>query len=109
MANWIGLFLFGYGSWFLYRAWQHRQMVLSIPIDSERKTGKLTNMVIMMPAIINFGLVIGAAQVIIGYMIVGPNAMFGPVDLAGILFVLASYGVWVNVKCRYRPGAGLVS
>ena len=108
MANWIGIVLFAYGGWFLYRAYQHRQMVLATPVDAERKAGKLTTMVAVMPSIINFGLIIGAAQVVIGYMIVGPSAMFGPVDLAGILFLLASYGAWINIKCRYRPGVGLL-
>ena len=59
----------------------------------------------MGPPIIIFGLVVAGGQAVLAFLVTGGGGVFSLFDLAGFLFLLFGYGVWVKMKVAYRAGA----
>ena len=56
------------------------------------------------PPIIIFGLVVAGGQAAVTFLVTGGAGVFSLFDLAGFLFLLFGYGVWVKAKVAYRAG-----
>lgn len=55
------------------------------------------------PPIIIFGLFVAGGQAAIAFLLTG-GGVFSLFDLAGFLFLLFGYGVWVKAKVAHRVG-----
>lgn len=97
MRHLIGLVLCSYGLWLLYSALRHRRTHVLAP-----GTGPLVILGDIVPPLVIMGIGIAALEVVLAYAMVGESRLFSLFDLAGVLFVLASYGAWILIKTRYR-------
>ncbi|MEQ8233061.1 MAG: hypothetical protein RLW61_00395 [Gammaproteobacteria bacterium] len=102
MANLIGTVLVVYGSWLLWSAWRHRRDCLAAPA-TETEEGPLTILGEVMPPLVMIGLGIAALEVILAYAMIGDSPHFSLFDLLGVLYAIVAYGLWLNVKTRFRP------
>jgi hypothetical protein len=55
----------------------------------------------IMPPLVNIGLFIAGGQVVLAWLLTG-DELFSIVDLAGFLFLLVAYAIWLQFKTRYR-------
>ena len=62
----------------------------------------LAMMADIVPPLIIFGLVIAGAQVALAFWMTDGGGVFSALDLAGFLFLLAAYAVWIKMKTKYR-------
>lgn len=105
MAYWSGAAFFLAGAWLLWSAMARRARVRAALARGETPMALHPSLVLMAdigPPIIIFGLVVAGGQVVLAYLATG-GAGFAPTDLAGFLFLLLAYGVWVKMRTRYRP------
>lgn len=54
------------------------------------------------PPLIIFGLVVAGAQVALAFWMTGGGGVFSLFDLAGFLFLLVAYGVWIKIRTKHR-------
>jgi hypothetical protein len=106
MAYWTGLVLFAAGAWLLRSALARRARVRAALARGDTTAPPLhPSLALMgdiMPPVISFGLVVAGAQVVLAYVMTGGGGFALP-DLAGFLFLLLAYDVWVRTRTRYRP------
>ena len=105
MAYWSGVVFFLAGAWLLWSAMVRRSRAQAALARGETPMALHPSLALMAeigPPIITFGLVIAAGQVMLAYFATG-GAGFAPTDLAGFLFLLLAYGIWVKTRTRYRP------
>jgi len=57
------------------------------------------------PSVVIFGLFVAGGQVVLAYLATDGGGIFSVVDLAGFLFLLFAYGVWLKIKVAHRAGA----
>ena len=59
----------------------------------------------IMPPLVNLGLIIAGGQVTFAFWLTDGAGIFGPLDLAGFLAMLAAYSYWLGMKTRHRLSA----
>lgn len=101
MPHLIGAILVAWGASLLRGALRHRRRHVLAPAS-----GPLATLADIMPPLVIMGIGIAALEVVLAYAMVGPARWFSLFDLAGVLFVLASYGTWIVIKSRYRGAPG---
>lgn len=111
MRNWTGLVFFAIGSWLLAAALIHRTRAErgEHHRQSKDRCGKPTP---INPSLIMLGdlfrpLIIAvlsyvALKATVVYIVIDAGQMFSLFDLAGFLFLLAGYGVWLILRTRHR-------
>lgn len=97
MRNIIGLVLLCYGSYLLLSALRHRRSHSLAPAS-----GSLAILADIMPPLVIMAIGVAALEVVLAYAMVGSSTLFSLFDLLGTLYALASYGVWITIKARYR-------
>lgn len=100
MRNLIGLALLIYGSYLLVSAFRHRRSHRLAPAS-----GPLAILADVMPPLVIMGIGVAALEVVLAYAMVGSSPWFSLFDLVGVLYGLATYGVWISIKARYRGAA----
>ena len=103
MPHVIGVVLFIYGGWLLYTGHRHRRQSLDAPSDATEEN-RLAVLGDVMPPLIMLALGIAALEIVLAYVVIGDNPYFSLFDLCGVLFAIASYGVWMRIRTRYRSG-----
>ncbi len=110
IRNWAGLVLAAIGVWFFTTALQRRKRALAawhaakakgLEIDVRTSQKFALTGAIARP-VVNFVLLVGAAEVSLSYAAIGRSSLFSPIDLAGFLLLLLGYGVWFSISTRYR-------
>jgi hypothetical protein len=111
LANWAGIAMFAAGALLIWSALSRRARVRAAAARGEAAAPLHPSLVVMgdiMPPIITFGLIVAGVQVVLAYYATG-GAGFTLVDVAGFLFLLVAYDVWVRIRTRYRPPAAAPS
>ena len=108
--KWGGLVLFAIGGWLLVTALQRRRRALTVWQAAQAKGQPVE--VHIGPKFLAVGIVIRllaysmlmavAGGAIMFYQAAGDASLAADVNLAGLLFLLLGYGVWVSVRTRYR-------
>lgn len=111
VRNWIGAVLTLIGIWLLYSAMAHCRRVLTARRSCTGLTeiGALPKVEspmfvfgeIMRPIIL-FGLGIFALKVTVAYFLLGAGRILSLFDLAGALFAIAAYGIWLSINTKFR-------
>jgi hypothetical protein len=111
--HWAGIAMLAAGIWLLRSALLRRARVRAAvreaaargesPAPAPPLHPSLALIGGIMPPIISFGLVVAGAQVVLAYVVTGGGG-FSLLDLAGFLFLLVAYDVWVRFRTRYRLG-----
>ncbi len=92
MTGWAGLAMFALGAWLIGSALLRRRRQRVAPVRAE-----LAGFGAMMRSIIIGALVLVGIKVTLMYLAFGGDGLFSGFNLAGLEFLLASYGVWVFV------------
>ena len=96
------------GVWLLWLSALRRRRGMEAAARGETPPPLHPSLVLMAdmgPPIIIFGLVVAGGQAVLAFLVTGGGGMFSLFDLAGFLFLLFAYGVWVKIKVAYRLGA----
>jgi hypothetical protein len=104
MAHWGGAVMTVAGIWMLWSAFRRRAAALAAAARGESPpplSPALAPLADIGPGLITFGLVVGGGQVVLAWVVAGSDS-FSAFDLAGLLFLLVAYGVWVRFRTRYR-------
>lgn len=105
MENIAGVFGLAAGAWLLVSALQRRARFRAGTLPAAPASHpSLVAMGEAVPPLINAALFIVGGQVVLAYAVTDLRGWFGPLDLAGFLFLLFGYGVWLSVKVKCRPG-----
>lgn len=109
LRHWVGAGLAVAGVWLLWLAVLRRRLARGA---TERGEGapplhpSLAPMADIGPPIVIFGLFVAGGQVVLAFLATdGGGGVFSLFDLAGFLFLLFAYGVWLKVKVAHRAGA----
>jgi hypothetical protein len=119
LSPWLGLTLFIIGAWLSWRglaqrrrvlAWRHEHLAANQPEDNPtpHSNPQLAMLGDIFRPIIIFALVFVGAKTTLAYYLLGGAGMFSLFDLAGFLFLLTGYGIWIIMKTKYRE-IGLVT
>jgi hypothetical protein len=95
------------GVWLLWQAVLRRRRATEAAARGEKPPALHESLVFMAdvgPPIIIFGLVVAAGQAVLAFLITDGGGVFSLLDLAGFLFLLFAYGVWVKTKVAFRIG-----
>lgn len=95
------------GAWLIWISVGRRRRGLEAAARGERPPPlhpSLVAMADMGPPIIIFGLVVAGGQAVLAFLMTGGGGVFSLLDLAGFLFLLFGYGVWVKMKVAFRTG-----
>ncbi len=110
IRNWAGLVLAAIGVWFFVTALKRRKRALAawhearakgLEIDVRTSQKFALTGAIARP-LVNFMLLLGAAEVSLSYAALGNTRLFSAIDLGGFLLLLLGYGVWFSISTRYR-------
>ncbi len=107
MLHWAGVAMTLAGGWLIWQAALRRQRGRAAAARGEAPPPlhpSLELMADMGPPIIIFGLVVAGGQAVLAFLVTGGGGVFSVFDLAGFLFLLFGYGVWVKMKVAYRTG-----
>lgn len=111
----FGGLLFAFGAWLLWSAHQRRQRVparrILTPAEITASASGHPSLAVLgdvMPSIMVGFLVYGGLKATLLFFAVGAGRWLSLFDLAGLLFLLASYGIWLVIMTRHRvaPAAG---
>jgi hypothetical protein len=109
MMYMIGLACIALGAWQLWGAIERRRQVASGALvlrepgtTTSPASASLNMMGEIFPPIILFVLVIFGLKATALYFVLGGHQYFTFFDLAGLLFLLGSYGFWVVTMTKYR-------
>ncbi len=114
MRNWIGLLFVAGGAWFLISALTHRRRVLADRAAADARGedpsdpplhSSLEMLRDIVPGLINLGLTIVAAKMVLAYFVLDAARYLSYFDLAAFLSLLVAYGVWIRLKTSYREVA----
>ncbi len=92
MTGWAGVVMFALGAWLIGSALMRRRRQRVAPVRAE-----LAGFGAMMRSLIIGALVLVGIKVTLMYLAFGGDGLFSGFNLAGLEFLLASYGVWVFV------------
>ncbi len=113
MRYWTGAALFMFGAWLIYASFAWRRKVIGVwrqngilgaitaaggvepELSSMAVFGEITRPIIL------FVLGVIAVKMTIIYIMIDGGEYFSYFDLAGLLFVLASYGNWISQRTKY--------
>jgi hypothetical protein len=107
LQHWAGAAMAAAGAWMIWQAVLRRRRGMAAAARGESPPPLHPSLVLMAdlgPPIIIFGLAVAAIQAVVAFLITGGGGVFSPFDLAGFLFLLFAYGVWVKIKVAYRLG-----
>ena len=117
MRGWTGLVLFAIGAWLAYSGLAQRGRVLAARREAVARgetaeatplSPSLAMMGEIFPPIIITVLVLVGVKMSLVYLMVGAaNRLFSLFDLAGFLFLLASYGTWIVCTTKFRELKGI--
>lgn len=108
LLHWAGAAMTLAGVWFLWMAMARRRRGREAAARGETPPPLHPSLVLMAdlgPALIIFGLVVAGGQAVLAFLITGGAGLFSLFDLAGFLFLLGAYGVWVKMRVAYRTGS----
>ena len=95
------------GAWLIWQSVLRRRRSLDAAARGEAPPPlhpSLVEMADMGPPIIIFGLVLAGGQAVLAFLVTDGGGVFSAFDLAGFLFLLVAYGVWVKIKVAHRAG-----
>ncbi len=92
MTVWAGLVMFALGAWLVGNALVRRRRQRVAPVRAE-----LAGFGAIMRSVIIGALVLIGVKVTLMYLAFGGDGLFSGFNLAGLEFLLASYGVWVFI------------
>jgi hypothetical protein len=108
VRHWAGAAMSVAGVWLLWLAVLRRRRGMAAAERGEKPPALHPSLVLMAdlgPPIIIFGLVVAGGQAALAFLLTDGGGVFSLFDLAGFLFLLFAYGVWVKMKVAYRVGA----
>ncbi|RAI57673.1 hypothetical protein [Roseicella frigidaeris] len=103
LAPWAGAGFCLAGAWLLRSAWARRaraRAAMARGLAAPPLAPSLAMMGEMMPPIIRLGLILAGLQGLLAYGMTG--GVFSLFDLAGFLFLLLAYDLWLRCRTRYR-------
>ena len=100
MSLWAGLAMFALGAWLVANALVRRRRQRVAPVRAE-----LAGFGAIMRSVIIGAIVLVGIKVSLMFLAFGGDGLFSGLNLAGLEFLLASYGVWVFVTLA-PPTAG---
>lgn len=108
MHYWIGVTFFIIGTLLFYRAYAHRARVMKIQeaVAANPEQAEATNTFnygLLLAPMVNFGLLVTAVVLIIGYASTDLSTVISWVDLLGVFFCFIGYATLVNFEVAYRP------
>jgi hypothetical protein len=104
MTDWLGLGLIALGVGLLISGVMKRRARM-VPLPAGAIRPEFAAMGDMIRPIILFFLAVFAAKISFFYLVLGGERFLSQLDFAGILFVLASYAVWLVLATRPRSTA----
>jgi hypothetical protein len=112
VRHWTGLALAALGAWLLWSGLAHRRRVLAAGRAAAPGDGtpapthpSLAFVGDFFPGLVGVMLVFFGVKATLMYLVLDAGRLFSPIDLGGLLFLLASYGAWLVLRTRYRAGA----
>jgi hypothetical protein len=108
LQHWAGAAMAAAGAWLIWLAVLRRRRGMEAAARGEAPPPLHPSLVLMAdmgPPVIIFGLVVAGGQAVLAFLVTGGGGVFSWFDLAGFLFLLFAYGVWVKAKVAYRVGA----
>lgn len=107
VRHWAGVAMAVAGAWLIWLALERRRRAAAAAARGEGPSPLHPSLVLMAdmgPSIIIFGLVVAGGQAALAFLMTDGGGVFSLIDLAGFLFLLFAYGVWVKVKVAHRIG-----
>lgn len=107
MDYWAGLVFFAAAAWFVWRALQHKKLVLLVrekrgPQPEPQMHPSMEVLAAATPALTVMWLCAAGALIAVAFFAVDAQRWFSLFDLAGFLAVLAGYGFWMVTRVTYR-------
>lgn len=108
MRDWTGLALAVIGAWLLWSGLAHRRRALAAKGSAlPGETGVATHPSLafvgdVFPRLVGGTLVFFGVKATLMYLALDAGRHVSPLDLGGLLFLLASYGAWLVIKTRHR-------
>jgi len=112
MRHLIGLALFALGAALIWGALRRRNGIVAEqrrreaagePDPRPRLHPSLAVLGDVAPPLMIGALVVMALKLLFAYVMTGAERWFSPVDVAGFLFLLGAWSIWLVLKTRYRP------
>jgi hypothetical protein len=105
IANWAGLLMALAGLLLATSAFRRRTAALSAAARGEVAPPLNPSLAVLgeiaTPVVLG-GTAIAGGQVALAFYMTNGGGVFSPLDLAGFLFLLAAYAVWVLIRTRHR-------
>lgn len=108
LRHWAGAAMGVAGAWLIWLAVLRRRRATEAAARGEGPPPLHPSLVVMAdmgPPIVLFGLVVAGVQAVLAFLITDGGGIFSLFDLAGFLFLLFGYGVWLKIKVAHRIGA----
>lgn len=111
MMYWAGAVMFAIGGWLIYRAFAQKRRVLATRAEIAASGGRLAEPALhpslktvgaFFPTLMLWFLAYAGLKGTFGYFALGGGRVLSLFDLAGFLFLLASYATWLTLTTRYR-------
>lgn len=105
MRNLPGILMLAGAAWLVWSALGRRRSAQQAAARGEAPPALHPSLELMggiMPPLVNLGLAIAGGQVAFAFWLTNGAGIFGPLDLAGFLALLAAYGYWLATKTRHR-------
>lgn len=107
VRHWAGAAMAIAGGWLIWLAVLRRRNAMAAVSRGEGPPPLHPSLILMAdmgPPIIIFGLVVAGGQAALAFLMTDGGGIFSLFDLAGFLFLLFGYGVWMKVKVAHRVG-----
>ena len=108
LRHWAGAAMAVAGVWLIWPAVVRRRRARDAVARGEGPPPLHPSLVLMAdlgPPIIIYGLFVAGGQAVLAFLVTDGGGIFSPFDLAGFLFLLFAYGVWMKIKVAHRIGA----
>jgi hypothetical protein len=105
MRNVLGLILTLGGTWLLWSGWAWRAKALASPGGDPAATSvSLADFGAIVRPLVYIALGYLALKASLAYALLDAGRFVSPFDLAGLLYLLAAYGIWLHLRTG-RPAA----